>query len=159
MFLLRMMLNCFHQQPMVDIVEETFDVQVDYPVILHAVSFALLYGLTGTTFRTITKAILVKRRFDNRFKFFPYHHLGYTVAYRRYPQQTFCAVQLRDGYLFNRLRIVAAPRKTVPYRVKILPGIGSDHFNGNPINTRTSPVGFNFLKGTPYRFFLYRLSP
>src|SRR3982075_3138287 len=75
-FLWGMLANSTHQEPMGDVVEEAFDIQIKHPVIFPASFSRLPHGVMRRFERSISVAIQMKERLPPPFQKHLFHHFG-----------------------------------------------------------------------------------
>lgn len=103
-----------HQELLINIVEEPFDVQVNNPVVVPATLACLPYRLMSRFPWSVTVGIRVEVILQFRLQYLLGHHLGYAVSNRGDTQRTNTSVRFRNFHSLDRRRLITAGRQTVP---------------------------------------------
>src|ERR1017187_6449099 len=104
---------------MIDVVEESLDIQVDYPIKLPASLPRLPHCIQCRLPRPIAIRIRVEQRIYRRFQSRLHHHLRDPVRYSWNPQLPFSARCLRYFHRPHRRRKIAARRHPIPDPVQV----------------------------------------
>src|SRR5271165_2891385 len=104
---------------MIDVIEETFDIQVDHPVKLPASLPRLPHCIQCRLPRPVAVRIRMEQRVYLRFQSRLHHHLRDPIRYGWNPQLPLPAVCLRYLHRPHRRRKVAARRHPIPDLVQV----------------------------------------
>jgi hypothetical protein len=104
---------------MVDVVKQSFDVELQNPIILPAPLARYLHGIQRRFCGSISVGVWQEDRLHSRFKDHFNNHLRHTIRYGRYAQNAFPAILLRNGHRFYRRREVSSRRHSVPNTIQI----------------------------------------
>jgi len=115
-----MPLHSFHQEVMIDVIEEPFDVKVKHPRTLPATISGNTHGMMCRAPWSVSIRIFMEYRLQQRLKPPPNNHLRNPVSYRGNSQRSGFAIPLGNVNPLDRRREVAARGHSIPYPVKIL---------------------------------------
>lgn len=136
----------FHQQLVVDVVEESLDVDVYYPIIPQAIDTALLHRLVCRLIGSVAIRMVAELLVHYRLQFRGYHLLRHPVGDGRDAQGSFLAVSFWDHYLQYWLGVVASARQSVPKWIQVLAYLGINGFDAYIVHPSTAPIGFHQLE-------------
>jgi hypothetical protein len=93
-----MLPHCSHEKLMVDVVKESLDVQIQYPVVSPASLPCYAYRFKRGFSRPVAIGVRIENRFYFRFKVYLDNHLGHPIPYCRDSQHPLASFLLRYCY-------------------------------------------------------------
>ncbi len=116
---LRMLSDGAHDEGVIQIVKESFDIQIQNPVIPPASLPCYSHRFDCRLSRPVSIRVWMKMRFHLRLQIQLYHHLRNPVGYRGYSQRPFASVVLWYLHGSHRRRKVTPRRHPIPELIEI----------------------------------------
>src|SRR5437870_109030 len=145
----RVLAQCLPQQIVIEIVERSFDVKLEHPVVLPASLTGYPNRILRRARRPIAVRVRVKMRLEHLLQKLLHYCLCHPVRHRGHPENADSAALLRNAHLLHWRWKVAPRGHAVPDRVELARKVLLEPLDTLLIDPRCTPVRSHALPCLP----------